>query len=173
MSEPRIHGRCVSPSKRWGVFERYGFKCVYCGRTAQETTLEIDHVIPVSKGGTNAERNLVTACSECNLGKGAKRLLALPDLIKAGFYLDDCAFDYASYMVAGRLFRQPWDVDVLEHARSVMLHATVLGDRVCCVKADELHSNDELDNAARFELFDKWACDLISPDEQDEEVDDE
>jgi len=35
-------------------------------------TLHIDHIIPVSKGGTNEEANLVTACDQCNLGKGAK-----------------------------------------------------------------------------------------------------
>jgi len=173
MSEPRIHGRCVSPSKRWAVFERYGFKCVYCGKTAQETTLEIDHVIPVSKGGTNSQHNLVTACPDCNLGKGAKKLIALPEMIKAQFYLDDGIVDYAGCMVAGRLFRQPWDSYVFTKARFVMLHASIIGIDECCTKAHELYNDDLLDNAARFELFDKWACDLISPDEQDEEVDDE
>jgi 5-methylcytosine-specific restriction endonuclease McrA len=33
--------------------------------------LEIDHVVPKSRGGTDAESNLVAACEDCNRGKGA------------------------------------------------------------------------------------------------------
>lgn len=54
---------------RTEVFKRDGFTCQYCGRTPPEVVLEIDHVKPVSKGGTNDITNLVTACRECNLGK--------------------------------------------------------------------------------------------------------
>lgn len=36
--------------------------------------MHIDHIIPVSKGGTNDLINLVTSCSDCNLGKGATEL---------------------------------------------------------------------------------------------------
>ena len=58
--------------KRFLVFSRDDFKCVYCGRNPRdhETTLEIEHVHPKSKGGTDSLENLVTACRECNAGKG-------------------------------------------------------------------------------------------------------
>lgn len=56
---------------RFAVFERDGFRCTYCGQSASDTVLHIDHVKPVSKGGTNDIVNLVTACIACNLGKGA------------------------------------------------------------------------------------------------------
>ena len=43
-------------------------KCSYCGDPA----VEIDHVIPTSKGGTHELSNLVPACLRCNRSKGAK-----------------------------------------------------------------------------------------------------
>lgn len=59
----------LSPKLRYNVLRRDGFTCQYCGRTADERQLEIDHIVPVSKGGTNDIGNLQTACKECNRGK--------------------------------------------------------------------------------------------------------
>ena len=46
--------------------------CVYCGKKIIKGHL--DHVIPISKGGTNAEENLVWVCAKCNLSKSNKDL---------------------------------------------------------------------------------------------------
>ena len=55
---------------RFQVFERDGFRCRYCGRHVDEgIVLNVDHVLPVSKGGEWNLENLVTACRECNAGK--------------------------------------------------------------------------------------------------------
>jgi len=54
---------------RFEVFKRDSFKCQYCGASAPEVLLHIDHIKPVSKGGSNDITNLVTACIKCNLGK--------------------------------------------------------------------------------------------------------
>jgi len=51
------------------VLDRDGYKCHYCGETE---CLTIDHVVPRSKGGTNEQSNLLTACHGCNASKGAK-----------------------------------------------------------------------------------------------------
>jgi len=61
----------VSLSKRlrFEVFKRDGFRCCYCGATAQDRPLHVDHVVAVANGGTDDEANLVTACDACNLGK--------------------------------------------------------------------------------------------------------
>lgn len=64
----------VSKSIRFEVFKRDRFTCQYCGATAPEAVLHCDHIHPVAEGGDNDLLNLVTACSSCNLGKGAKRL---------------------------------------------------------------------------------------------------
>lgn len=75
----------ISSSLRWSIFARDGFTCRYCGRQAGEDGVElaVDHVVSVADGGTNAVDNLVTACRECNAGKGAKSLLAVPDSERA------------------------------------------------------------------------------------------
>lgn len=57
-------------AKRVAVFERYGGFCYLCGGTA--TTL--DHVIPRSRGGTEAITNLRPCCVSCNSAKGNRLL---------------------------------------------------------------------------------------------------
>ena len=64
----------ISPRTRFEVLKRDNFTCRYCGRHAPDVELEVDHVIPVAKGGTNEFFNLVTACWECNIGKSDKLL---------------------------------------------------------------------------------------------------
>lgn len=59
---------------RFDVFKRDKFTCQYCGRSAPDIVLEIDHIIPVSKGGDNDITNLVTSCYDCNRGKTDKKL---------------------------------------------------------------------------------------------------
>jgi hypothetical protein len=57
------------------VLERDGFKCAYCGALGGPgIELEVDHVTPLSKGGTHEMSNLVTACGDCNLSKHGKAL---------------------------------------------------------------------------------------------------
>ncbi len=59
---------------RFEVFKRDAFTCQYCGAKAPDAILEIDHIEPVSHGGTNEILNLATACVSCNSGKSDKRL---------------------------------------------------------------------------------------------------
>lgn len=64
----------LSKKIRYEVFKKDKFTCQYCGRSAPDVVLHVDHIIPVAKGGTNDILNLVTSCSDCNLGKGARTL---------------------------------------------------------------------------------------------------
>ena len=64
----------LSKTTRFEVFKRDAFTCQYCGRAAPEVVLQVDHVHPVAHGGTNDLLNLVTACHDCNGGKGARLL---------------------------------------------------------------------------------------------------
>ena len=59
----------ISNKLRFEILKRDGFTCQYCGRKAPEVELEIDHIVPVAKGGSNEIDNLITACHECNNGK--------------------------------------------------------------------------------------------------------
>lgn len=71
----------LSKKLRFEVFKRDFFTCSYCGCTPPETTLEVDHIDPVSKGGTNDINNLVTSCFDCNRGKGAVPLYSVPSSV--------------------------------------------------------------------------------------------
>jgi len=59
----------ISIRKRFLVFKRDEFTCVMCGRSGRGVKLEVDHKIPISKGGTDDLDNLQTLCFECNRGK--------------------------------------------------------------------------------------------------------
>ncbi|MCW3986464.1 MAG: HNH endonuclease [Candidatus Bathyarchaeota archaeon] len=61
--------RAISKKLRLLILERDGYRCCTCGRTAKETKLEVDHRIPVAKGGTDSLNNLWTLCIDCNRGK--------------------------------------------------------------------------------------------------------
>jgi len=56
-------------SKRKQIYERDNRKCVYCRIELDENSFMLDHIIPVSKGGTNKKFNLVTSCEKCNQRK--------------------------------------------------------------------------------------------------------
>jgi len=66
--------KAISPKLRFEVFKRDSFKCQYCGRCAPEIVLELEHIEPHSKGGSDEVLNLITSCWECNNGKGDRLL---------------------------------------------------------------------------------------------------
>lgn len=68
----------LKPSLRFEIFKRDAFTCRYCGRKSPEAILEIDHILPKSADGSDEPENLVTACYECNRGKGARLLTNIP-----------------------------------------------------------------------------------------------
>lgn len=55
------------------LFARDDYQCQYCGRRSSELkpreSLTRDHLVPMSRGGTNEWSNVVTACSSCNTRK--------------------------------------------------------------------------------------------------------
>lgn len=61
----------VSKRVRFEVLRRDNHTCRYCGGTAPDATLTVDHVVPVSLGGSDDPTNLVAACHDCNSGKAS------------------------------------------------------------------------------------------------------
>ena len=60
----------ISNRMRWLVLQRDGFRCVKCGQAASSmVSLEVDHIVPVAKGGFDTIENLQTLCNRCNSGK--------------------------------------------------------------------------------------------------------
>lgn len=74
----RNNRKPISKGLRFNVFKRDSFQCVYCGNRPPSVLLEVDHIIPVSKGGLNKIENLVTSCINCNRGKSNKELSEVP-----------------------------------------------------------------------------------------------
>lgn len=71
----RIKKLHISKSMRYDVFSRDNFRCRLCGASPAadpKVLLQVDHIIPKSKGGSADISNLQTLCSSCNYGKGAK-----------------------------------------------------------------------------------------------------
>ena len=66
--------KSISQKVRFEVFKRDSFCCQYCGQSAPDVILEVDHIKPVAGGGDNEITNLITSCRDCNNGKGARPL---------------------------------------------------------------------------------------------------
>jgi len=74
------------------VLEKWQRKCAYC--EAREVPLEIEHIVPKSRGGSTRASNLTLACHTCNQGKGQQTAaeFGFPHVqAKAGVPLKDAA----------------------------------------------------------------------------------
>lgn len=81
--------KAISKKVRFEVFKRDSFTCQYCGLSAPEVILHLDHIAPVAGGGENDILNLVTSCVDCNLGKGARALDDKSAIAKQKAQLDE------------------------------------------------------------------------------------
>lgn len=62
-------------ARRAATWDRTGGKCWYCGRqTNPFRDFQVDHLIPVSAGGSDETDNLVPCCTGCNFAKGPRTL---------------------------------------------------------------------------------------------------
>jgi len=57
---------------RFNIYSRDGNRCQYCGRQYPRAELNLDHVVPRSKGGTSTWENVVCSCHRCNRMKGGR-----------------------------------------------------------------------------------------------------
>lgn len=65
----KIDERNVNKKVRFDILYRDNFTCTYCGRSAPEVILHIDHKLPFSKWWKTTLDNLICSCSDCNLWK--------------------------------------------------------------------------------------------------------
>lgn len=65
--------KLMTDSLRYDIMKRDGFRCLLCGRCANDgVKLHVDHIVPVAKGGKTIPNNLRTLCDSCNMGKRDK-----------------------------------------------------------------------------------------------------
>ena len=107
----------VSLKLRFEVFKRDNFTCQYCGRKTPEVILELEHVIPLSKGGTDEFDNLTTSCFECNRGKGKSLLdtvLKDRDIHEETILLAEREFQLAEYNHLKKKIRERENKEITE-----------------------------------------------------------
>ncbi|NES68809.1 MAG: HNH endonuclease, partial [Okeania sp. SIO2D1] len=90
LQNPEVKGAEYQQGELYGyelreyLLEKWGRKCAYCG--AINTPLEVEHIKPKSKGGSDRVSNLTIACRKCNQAKGNQEieqfLLGKPDVLK-------------------------------------------------------------------------------------------
>lgn len=74
LQSPEVEGVAYQQGELWGyevkeyLLEKWGRSCAYCGREGQP--LEVEHIVPRSRGGSNRVSNLTLACVRCNQRKG-------------------------------------------------------------------------------------------------------
>ncbi len=68
----------VNASIKLKVFQKDKYRCVECGANSD---LTIDHIVPVSKGGSDLLHNLQTMCQSCNLKKSNKHTTFWQDIL--------------------------------------------------------------------------------------------
>ena len=65
----RAHVGDTSGTKIRERFALFGDACAYCGRPGSDSRLQVEHIIPISRGGPHAMANIVPACKRCNDSK--------------------------------------------------------------------------------------------------------
>lgn len=71
----KIRRKSIEDTTRYGILEKAGFKCQACGSKPDkdnDVCLEIDHIVPFSKGGLDIPDNYQVLCKKCNVSKGNK-----------------------------------------------------------------------------------------------------
>lgn len=130
--------RLLGSQEKFKIAFRDEFTCQFCGDRPGNSGIEIDHLIPVSKSGSDNEENLIATCKKCNRGKSNE--IVVPSLMCEGvdrldsnwvvyksfgewqikFCLNDCdcqpVFEYTPYgywIKASRVHESDWESHVL------------------------------------------------------------
>lgn len=76
MENPEIAGEEYQQGELWGyevkqyLLDAFDYTCAYCG--AKDVPLEVEHIVPRSRGGSDRVSNLTIACVSCNQEKGSQ-----------------------------------------------------------------------------------------------------
>ncbi len=80
----RARTRTASIARRYEIYERDGGKCYMCAQDISLKNAELDHLIPVSRGGSSDPSNIALSCRGCNRRRGTnvgeQQLLKLSEI---------------------------------------------------------------------------------------------
>ena len=107
----------VSKRLRYEVLRRDNYTCRYCGHSAPEVEVTVDHVIPKALGGSDEPSNLCAACGDCNGGKTSSS----PDApLVADVAADALRWSRAMAVAAGEMLeRASGGIDTRAHFEKV------------------------------------------------------
>jgi 5-methylcytosine-specific restriction endonuclease McrA len=71
-STERRTGRYIPFQVKMRVVRRDNYTCQHCKKKLDDTEVEFDHIIPISKGGSSEENNIRLTCFQCNRDKSDK-----------------------------------------------------------------------------------------------------
>lgn len=104
----------IGKTLRFDIFKRDSFTCQYCGANPPNVVLEVDHIFPVSKGGSDEITNLITSCFDCNRGKRDNLLKdkSNPELVYPNFDKIKQLKEYNKYQkqLENELYESAWDI---------------------------------------------------------------
>lgn len=118
----------IPDSLRYQVLKESGHRCELCGATKNERPLDVDHILPRSKGGKNIYENLQVLCSKCNRSKGNKDdTNFIGELLESIGY---CSFCYEN--IKDRIVEEFNSVVVIEDGYPVSAgHLLIIPKRHC------------------------------------------
>jgi diadenosine tetraphosphate (Ap4A) HIT family hydrolase len=86
-----LDAESIPDSLRYNLLKESGGRCSLCGATKEERPLDVDHIIPRSRGGKTVTENLQVLCAKCNRSKGNKDTTDFRNHTEAETY-QDCPF---------------------------------------------------------------------------------
>jgi 5-methylcytosine-specific restriction endonuclease McrA len=95
--------RKISRKLRLAIYARDGERCVYCGCSAEQAPLSLDHILPYHAGGGDEASNLVTACVPCNASKGTRPLDIFVCLLPISFRTGEKLLAHIAFLAASPL----------------------------------------------------------------------
>ena len=66
--------RRLSKNKRADIYKSLNGRCAYCGELIVYDNMQVEHVQPLSKNGTDIEENMLPSCNDCNTLKADRSL---------------------------------------------------------------------------------------------------
>jgi hypothetical protein len=148
----------ISNRVRFEVLKRDDFSCHYCGAKPPDVRLEVDHIQPVAKGGSNDDGNLVAACERCNCGK---RDISLNERLPPAMTIHEVRRRLFSHVFSAVISNDAYQLEVarmaafrfewctvfgytLEDGDVLSLEASGLPDRELVLQAMEVMSHAEI-----------------------------
>ena len=80
------HGSQFTAADWYRMIRRAGYRCMYCSRKFEPEQLTLDHIVPLSRGGSHSTGNVGPSCAKCNVHKGNKTYVEWKTILSTPIY---------------------------------------------------------------------------------------